>query len=129
LMKEKLNVALSTGIQHDNVAKTRISTMRRVVSALNITATPSPRLNVSASWSTFQTYTNTRSQFAQVDALIPYNNDTLNFAQISRNAALSGYVVVNENESKKQNLNVNVSWQEGADKRGQQSSASRFLNA
>ncbi len=129
LMKEKLNVALSAGIQHDNVAKIRISTMRRLVSAFNITATPSPRLNVSASWSTFQTYTNIRSQFAQVDELIPYNNDTLNFTQISRNAALSAYFVVSESESKKQNVNVNLGWQEGADNQGQRYSASRFLNA
>ncbi|MDQ2657926.1 MAG: hypothetical protein M3Y60_10945, partial [Bacteroidota bacterium] len=130
IMKEKLNVALSAGIQHDNVAKNRISTMRRMVSALNITAAPSPRLNVSASWSSFQTYTNIRSPFAQVDELTPYNNaDTLNFAQISRNAALSGNFVIGESATRKQNVNVNFSWQQGADSQGQQYSGSRFLNS
>ena len=126
LLEGKLNMAFSMGIQGDNVDKTRVSTMRRIVSAINISYLPSQRLNLSGSWSTFQTYTNIRSQFESINQLTPYENlDTLNFTQISRNASFSGMYVLPASDYKKQSLNLNISWQEAADTPGGTGTPSR----
>lgn len=115
----KLNVAVSAGVQRDNIDKTKLSTMRRMVGSLNVNYTPSQRLNVSASWSSFQTYTNIRPQFETINQLTPYDNlDTLNFTQISRNASLSGMYALGESEDTRKNIQINLSWQDASDQQG-----------
>ena len=112
----KLRLAVSAGIQRNNLHETKVSTMRRLVSALNITFAPSPRLNLSGSWSSFQTHTHVRPGFESINQLTPYDNlDTLNFTQISRNASLSGMYDLGGAEAKRQNLTINISWQQAAD--------------
>lgn len=127
----KFNVAVSAGLQRDNIDKAKISTMRRMVGSVNMTYTPSQRLNLSASWSSFQTYTNIRSAYETAQALTPYDNlDTLNFTQISRNASLSGMYTLSADPSSRQHLQLNLSWQDAADKQGenQQHAGTRFYN-
>lgn len=131
LFEKKLNVAGSAGLQHDNLEQAKVSTMRRMVGALNLQYSPSPRLNLSASWSSFQTYTFIRSQFESINQLTSYDNlDTLNFTQISRNASLSGMYGFRADEHRKQSINFNASWQDAADTQGQveQHSGTRFYN-
>jgi len=130
-LQGKLNVAASGGLQHDNLGKTKISTLRRMVGSLNAHYTPTQRLNLSVSYSGFQTFTNIRSQFETINQLTPYENlDTLNFTQISRNASLSGMYLLAESENKKQSINFNLTWQEAADQQGgrEQASGTRFYN-
>lgn len=120
MLDGKLNFAASTGVQRDNLDENKVSSMRRVVSALNINYMPSQRLNIAAAWSGFQTYTNIRSQFQTINALTPYDNaDTLNFTQITRNASLSGMYTIGGSETKKQHFHLNASWQDAADQQGQ----------
>lgn len=120
LLQGKVNVTASGGVQRDNLDENKVSSMRRLVSALNVNYMPSQRLNVAASWSGFQTHTNIRSQFQEINALTPYDNaDTLNFTQISRNASLSGMYTMGRSEAVRQHLHFNMSWQDAADQQGQ----------
>lgn len=128
----KINMTLTGGVQHDNLENTKISTMRRMVSAVNINCAPSPRLSMSGAWSTFQTYTNIRSQFETVTQLTPYDQlDTLNFTQISANASVSGMYSLGTSKNTNQHVNVNFSWQRAAETQGnsQEHSPARFFTA
>ena len=132
LFDGKINIALTAGVQHDNLEWTKISTMRRMVNAVNINCAPSQRLNISGAWSTFQTYTNIRSQFEAITQLTPYDRlDTLNFTQISANASISGMYTLRTSGSARQNVNINVSWQHAAESQGndEKHSPARFYTA
>jgi hypothetical protein len=132
MLQGKMNVAVNAGVQRDNLDKSKISTMRRLVGSVNIGYAPSQKLNLGMSYSSFQTYTNIRSQFVDVNQLTPYDNlDTLNFTQISQNATLTGVYMFGNNESRRQTLNMNFTVQDAADKQGgvEQNSGVRFYNA
>lgn len=131
ILQGKMNVAVSAGTQRDNLDQSKISTMRRMVGSLNIGYTPSQKLNLGVSYSNFQTYTNIRSQFIDVNQLTPYDNlDTLNFTQISQNATLTAMYMFGKNENKRQSLNCNLTFQDAADKQGEvnQNSGTQFYN-
>ena len=119
LREGKLNIAASAGVQRDNIDDNKVSTMLRMVGSLNVNYSPSQRMNFTASWSTFQTYTNIRPQFEALNQLTPYDNlDTLNFTQISRNASLSGMLALADSEKTRKHLHVNLSWQDASDHQG-----------
>lgn len=131
ILQGKMNVAVSAGTQHDNLDKSKISTMRRAVGSVNIGYAPTQKVNLGASYSNFQTYTNIRSQFVNVNQLTPYDNlDTLNYTQISQNATLTGMYMFGKNENKRQTLNCNLTFQDAADKQSQvkQNSGVQFYN-
>ncbi|HEY9048838.1 MAG TPA: hypothetical protein VIN08_23205 [Ohtaekwangia sp.] len=131
ILQGKMNVAVSAGTQHDNLDKSKISTMRRAVGSVNIGYAPTQKVNLGASYSNFQTYTNIRSQFVDVNQLTPYDNlDTLNYTQISQNATLTGMYMFGKNENKRQTLNCNLTFQDAADKQGEvkQNSGVQFYN-
>jgi hypothetical protein len=70
-------VAVSAGTQRDNLDKSKISTMRRMVGSINVNYMPSQKLNLSTSYSTFQSYTNIRSQFVDINQLTQYGAQEL----------------------------------------------------
>lgn len=119
LLQGKMNIALSAGTQRDNLDKSKISTMRRMVGSVNVGYVPSQKINLSASYSSFQTYTNIRSQFVDINQLTPYDNlDTLNFTQLSKSASLNAMYMFGKNDNRKQNINANLSYQGASDKQG-----------
>ncbi len=131
LAQGKVNVAANVGRQRDNLDKSKISTMERSVGALNVAFAPSQRLNMSLSYSNFQSFTNIRSQFVDINQLTPFDNlDTLNFTQISQNATVNAMYMFGANENKKQSLSVNLVMQDAADKQGEvtQNSGVQFYN-
>ena len=131
MLSGKVNVAASAGTQRDNLDRSKISTMRRLVGSMNISYAPSQKLNFVTSYSNFQTYTNIRSQFVNINQLTPYDNlDTLNYTQISQNATLTAMYMFGKNEKKRQSLNCNLTFQDAADKQGNvyQNSGVRFYN-
>jgi hypothetical protein len=115
----KLNVNLSIGYEHDDLGKNKASASSRVVASGNITATFSERINASLSYTNFQTYTNVRSNFELINL---ENNldrlDTLNFVQLSQSANLNLNVVTKKDEVQLHNLNVNLSYQDAANRQG-----------
>ena len=133
ILQGKMNIAVSAGTQRDNLDHSKVSTMRRMVSSVNVNYMPNQKLNLSASYSSFQTYTNIRSQFVNINQLTPYDNlDTLNYTQISQNATVTiMYMLGADSKERRQNVNLNVSVQDAADKQGGAStpnSGSRFYN-
>lgn len=134
LWESKMNISASGGTQRDNLDKSKISTMRRMVASLQVDCMPSEKLNLSASYSTFQTYTNIRSQFVDINQLTPYDNlDTLNYTQISRNITATGSYMFGPSKDRRQSVNLNMSVQDAADKQADvtQNSGNTFysLNA
>lgn len=119
LWQNKLSLSLSLGYEHDDLEKTKASASSRIVGSANITATFNERINANLSYSNFQTYTNVRSNFElinqenQLDKL-----DTLNYVQLSQSANLNVNVVTRKNETQLHNLNVNLSYQDAANKQG-----------
>ena len=127
----RVNVAANVGTQRDNLDGNKITTMRRWVSALNVGFTPNETLNLSLSYSNFQTYTNIRSQFVNINQLTPYDNlDTLNFTQITQNLNLNANYMLPGSDQRRQNVSVNVSIMKAADKQGdvEQNTGSMFYN-
>ncbi len=125
----RVNVAANVGIQQDNLDGDKISTMERTVGSINVGFAASDKLNLNASYSNFTTFTNIRSQFLDINQLTPYENlDTLNFTQISQSASLNANYILRSTETRRQNLNVNVSVQNAADEQGgtSQNSSSQF---
>ncbi len=131
-LQGKLNFGANVGSQRNNLADDKISTMRRLVSSFNVGLAPSEKINISASYSNFQSFTNIRSQFVDINQLTPYDNlDTLNFTQLSQNASLNVNYVLTSSKTKRQFINGNFSVQDAADKQGEiaQGSGSQFYLA
>ena len=119
LFKGKVSLGLNVGLQQNNLDAEKISTMRRMVGSASVGYAASERLNLNASYSNFQTFTNIRPQFEQQNQLTPYENlDTLNFTQISQSANLNASYVLSADKERRQNLSMNLSFQDAADKQG-----------
>jgi len=131
LFQSKLNLNASGGLQHDNLDKTKVSTMNRIVASLNAAYAPSPKLSFTANYSNFQSYTNIRSQFVNINQLTPYDNlDTLRFTQLTQSINLGSNYLLGGDANKKQFISANFSLQDAAEQQSQveQNSGSRFYN-
>lgn len=131
LFQGKVNIAANVGTQRDNLDDSKISTMRRLVASTNVSVAPSPKLNLVFAYSSFQTFTNIRSQFVDINQLTPFDNlDTLNFTQISQNVSANAMYLLGNNKNRRQTLNMNLTVQDAADRQGgvEQNSGLQFYN-
>jgi hypothetical protein len=130
--ENKANIAISAGLQHDDLKNRNESKTSRFVFSADASYTHSEKLNFSGSYTTFQTHQNLRSQFDYINELTPYDNlDTLNFTQLSQNVNLNTSFIFGNND-RKQQLNLMLSYQEAADKQGDiipEGAVSLFYNA
>jgi len=118
-LKDKLTLAASWGVQRDDLNDTNEQSTKRFVTSANLGYTPNDQLNLSLSYSSFQSYMNVRSQFDYINGQTPYDNlDTLNFTQLSKNLAANVNYSFGRNENRRHNFNTNLSFQEAADKQG-----------
>jgi hypothetical protein len=127
----KVNVSANVGRQRDNLDGSKVTTMARLVSALSLSFMPNDKLNVSANYSNFQTFTNIRSQFVDINQLTPYDNlDTLNFTQIAQNASANVNYMFAGTKDKSKNVSATVSVMKAAEMQGDmpQNSGSTFYN-
>jgi len=132
LFKNKLSVSANVGLQRDNLDDTKINQMTRWIGAVNTNWTVSKKLNVSASYSNFQTYTVIRSQFEDINNIDPLRPiDTLNFTQISQSINTSANYVLKADKEHVQSLNINLSAQQSSDEQSgeQQNTGSAFYNS
>jgi len=131
LLKQKVNVSANVGIQRDDLENQKMSNMQRVVTSFNVGINATEKLNISLSYSNFQSYTNIKSKYDQLTELTPYDNlDTLNFTQISQNANMNIGYNIKSNETSRQQVNMNVSYQKADDKQGDEytNAGSDFIN-
>ena len=133
LKGDKANVALSFGVQRDDLKNQNERENSRYVGSVNLNYNPSEKLQFSANYSTFQSYRNLKSQFDYINQVSPYDNlDTLDYKQLSQN--IDGSIMFNfkQTENQSQRINLVVSFQESADRQGDISlpgNVSRFLNS
>jgi hypothetical protein len=131
LLQGKMNLGANLGVQRNNLEDDQMNTMRRLVGSANLNYSPSEKLNLDLSYSSFQTFTNIQPRFEQINQLTPYDNlDTLNFTQISRSANLMAAYVLSDDPANRQNLTLNVNFQDAADEQGNGSSlaGTQFYN-
>lgn len=132
LFNNKVSISTNVGLQRDNLDDQKMNQMTRWVGAVNLNYTPSDKLNLSSSYSNFQTYTNIRSQFEDINNPNPLvqPTDTLNFTQISQNLNFNTNYVLKATEEKSSSLTANLSTQQTTDEQGgtEQNSGSMFYN-
>lgn len=117
--RNKANIAANFGWQRDNLDNSKSGTNHRLVSSVNLSFSPSRRLNTSLSYSNFQTYMNIKPQFAYINQLTQYQNlDTLNYTQLSQNANLNLNYITTSNRKRNESLNLNLSFQDAYDQQG-----------
>ncbi|NDW11060.1 hypothetical protein [Dysgonomonas sp. 520] len=117
--KNKMSVSLSLGYEHDDLDKNKANASSRVVGSANITASLSERVNANLSYTNFQTYTNVRSNFELINQENSLDRlDTLNFVQLSQSTNLNLNIVTRKSEVQLHNLNINLSYQDAANKQG-----------
>ncbi len=56
-LKDKINATFNIGTQRNNLQKTEINTVRRIIGSVNLAYAPSPKWNFNATYSNFQTST------------------------------------------------------------------------
>ncbi|MEL7002434.1 MAG: hypothetical protein AAFN93_06835, partial [Bacteroidota bacterium] len=131
LLEKKLNLAFSGGTQRNNVENTEVNTLERFVGSANIGFTPNPKMTFSASYSSFRSFTNINERFFDPNQLTQFENlDTLDYRQVTQSANLNGNFIIGENKEKRQNLNINFTFQDTNDEQGgdELDTGSKFFN-
>lgn len=129
---DKISLSANIGMQHDNLAHNKTEQTSRWVWAANLNIVPTEKLSCSFSYSSFQSFTNIKSQFDYINAINKYENqDTLDFTQLSQNINVNISYNWSKDDLRNHNINLSLSFQESADKRGgiiPPGSASQFYN-
>jgi len=133
-LKNKLNVAFNIGGQRNNLDNEKLSGMKRFVSSVNTSYSPSEKLNLSINYSNFSSHTYIRSEFDEINQTNPYENlDTLNFTQLTQSAGMNAlYTIGNPSDKKlRRSISVNLNYQKASDKQTTQNSngGSDFINS
>lgn len=112
IFNNKVTIAFNAGLQHDDLNKTKSSRLERVVSSVNLSYAASEKINISAGYSNFQSFTNIKNQFDQINEITPTDNlDTLNFRQLSQNANLNASFILKDTEDKHQDFSISTAFQ------------------
>lgn len=131
LLQDKLNIAGNVGTQRNNLDNQEVNDMSRFVGSVNVNYAPSNKLNLSASYSNFSTYTVIRSAFTTINQVTPTTNlDTLNYTQISQSTSMSASYNASNNPNVMRMVIVTMSYQQATDKQAGkiQDTGSRFIN-
>ncbi len=130
LFKNRLSLSINAGLQRDDLKNEKETKLQRVVSSINASLILSKKIDVNGSYSNFQSFTNIRDQFDDINAVDDLGNrDTLNFRQISQNATLGITYKLMEREDKRQGLSTQINYQNSKEDSGGLSNASsEFYN-
>ena len=133
LREDRANIAVRFGLQQDNLDNTQREQSTRYVGSINLNYNPTENLQMSFSYSTFQSHRNLRSQFDFINELTPYDNlDTLRFSQLSQNLDMMVMYNIRRTETTNQSVNLMLSYQEAANRQGNlilPGNVSRFVNS
>jgi len=128
----KLSLALSGGLQRDDLRGQKQEHNKRFVGSAQVGFTPSEALSASVSLSSFQSYRNLKSSFDYINARTPYDNlDTLQFTQLNHSLDADISWRLKQSEAQTQTLSATLSYQEAADRQGryiQPGQLTRFMN-
>jgi len=131
LLDDKISLSGNIGRQNDNLDNSKSGKLQRWVTALNLSYSPDEKLNGSLSYSSFTSFMNIRSQFVDINELMPYDNlDTLNFTQLSSTTTASFSYIIKNTDKVRQIAAFNVSHQRSSEEQNGVDSlgASKFYN-
>ncbi|GAB3696002.1 hypothetical protein GCM10027592_18480 [Spirosoma flavus] len=115
----KISASGSIGVQWDDLKNVKSSAQRRLVGNLNVIAIPTPRLNLSFSYSSFQAYTFIRNSIQNITRLSPLEQlDTLNFTQITQNVSVNALYQLKNTDDIVQTISVNGTVMGAVNKQG-----------
>jgi len=116
----KITLGANVGKQRDNLDKTKTATQNRWVSSFNLGFNPTPKWNMSLSYSNFQSYTNVRPNGGAQGVYTRFDADTLNFVQIAQSAQGNVMRVLKSDENSQSTVNLGISVQVSTQKAGTQ---------
>ena len=133
IFNDKVSLALSLGMQKDNLEKQKVSQSKRLVSSVTADYRANQKLNLNFNYSNFQSFTNSRNQFDYInqDPSLVYV-DTLNFRQVNQNLGLTANYLIKNDKQLKKSISANFSMQESANQQQGQTvagGASTFYNS
>lgn len=113
IFKEKLGITVNAGLQKDDLDGGKTSQLRRLVFSVNANYNASEKLNVTAGYSSFQSFTNIKNQFDYINEVSQVENelDKANISQISQNSNLNVNYTLKSTEQKRENLNIGFTYQ------------------
>ena len=112
ILKNKVTLAVSYGLQQDNLSGTKAQDNKHNVSNLTLGFAPVERLNFSLLYSTFNNYTHIKTNFENINNTSPYGNlDTLDFTQVSENIGLTSNYSFGNKEKINHNVNASLNYQ------------------
>ncbi|MEW7279193.1 hypothetical protein ABW636_11425 [Aquimarina sp. 2201CG1-2-11] len=119
--KDKLTLAMNVGYQRDDLQNSKPNATNRIVGAINVGYTFSDRLNLTGSYSNFQTYTNIKpNQFDVIndDNLLDNELEELDYRQLSQNATFGINYVLSQKKNANQNIAFNYALNDVANEQG-----------
>lgn len=130
--ENKMGIALSGGVQRDDLSGQKQEKNKRFVGSANINFTPSEKFSASVSLSSYQAHRNIKSSFDYINERTPYENlDTLRFTQLNNSIDMNLNWRLGNSETQSHTLSANASYQEAADKQGRYimpGNLTRFMN-
>ncbi|MGG8496757.1 hypothetical protein ACQY1Q_10090 [Tenacibaculum sp. TC6] len=120
IFKDKVGVAINVGLQRDDLKGAKASQLKRLVSSVNVSYDASKKMNMTLSYSNFQSYTNIKNQFDYINGIsqVEQELDKANITQISQNANLNVNYILKESDVRRENINVGLTFQDAANKVG-----------
>lgn len=130
--ENKMSIALSGGVQRDDLSNQKQERNKRFVGSANINFTPNDKFTASISISSYQAHRNIKSSFDYINERTPYENlDTLRFTQLNNSIDMNLNWRLRNSETQSHTLSANASYQEAADKQGRYimpGNLTRFMN-
>jgi hypothetical protein len=116
-LKDKITLALSTGIQRDDLDGTKQQSNKRIVSNVVLGINATKKLNISLNYSNFSSYTNIKSAFDNINNTSPYGTiDTLDYTQLTENYGYTMSYNPGSGEKMRHGIMVSFNFQRASDR-------------
>jgi hypothetical protein len=130
LMKQKINLSGSFGVQRDDLNKTKLSKMKRYTGSLNLNWKVTKRLTTNFVYSNFSSYLNVQPIDKRYIQQTDYDRaDTLNFVQITQTVSGNASYKLADNTKLSRNVSVNSSYNVSNNKQGKVNVGNNMLSA
>ncbi len=127
ILKDKIKISGNIGLQHDDLNKTKSSSMKRTVGSVSLGMNPTKRLNINLSYSNFYSYVNIKPIDLQYLPNARY--DTLNYTQVSQTISGSvGYKLLESDKVTKM-IQLSSSQMSASSKQASTNRKNSMLNA
>jgi hypothetical protein len=129
LFKKKVSISANGGLQHDDLEKTKASSMKRTVGSVNVGIIATKRMNISLGYSNFYSFVNIKPvdvQYLQGGTFSQL--DTLNYTQISQTINGSVNYKLKDNDNKSSMIALNASHMDASNKQSNTTHTNSMMN-